>query len=256
MSFVRRAYHTALSLGLDPRRFYRSVRGAPKYFMDYNRYRRTTNDGLPPLGTPYPILTETSDEAGTTKGHYFHQDLWAAEKIIGLRPKIHIDVGSRIDGFVAHLLAARVPVRVLDIRPLNSVVRDLTFLQGDAVRMEGFPDRSVESLSSLHAVEHFGLGRYGDPIDPLACFEAMKHFARVLAFGGRLYFSVPVGRERVEFNAHRIFDPLRPLKCFPELTLLSFAGVNDSGDLVTNSTPQDFQDAEYSCGLYEFTRAE
>jgi hypothetical protein len=28
------------------------------------------------------------------------------------------------------------------------------------------PDGYCDSLSCLHALEHFGLGRYGDPIDP------------------------------------------------------------------------------------------
>ncbi|WP_235852458.1 DUF268 domain-containing protein [Helicobacter vulpis] len=69
-------------------------------------------------------------------------------------------------------------------------------------------DQSVESLSALCSVEHFGLGRYGDPIDPDGWRKALKSFQRVLKPGGKLYLSVPVGKEnRVCFNAHRIFHP-------------------------------------------------
>ncbi len=98
---------------------------------------------------------------------------------------MHLDVGSRLDGFIAHLLAF-MEVEVIDIRPLNINVPGLRFTLGDATVLERKSD-SVESLSSLHAVEHFGLGRYGDSIDPEACFKAMRSFARVLKPGGVLY---------------------------------------------------------------------
>ena len=75
-----------------------------------------------------------------------------------------------------------------------------------------FADGSLESLSTLHAVEHFGLGRYGDPIHPDGWRRAAEALARVLAPGGRLYFSVPIGRERLVFNAHRVFSPERCLR--------------------------------------------
>ncbi len=52
-------------------------------------------------------------------GHYFHQDLWAAKKIFKRRPMTHVDIGSRVDGFVAHLLVF-MPVTAVDIRYLDS----------------------------------------------------------------------------------------------------------------------------------------
>jgi Caenorhabditis protein of unknown function, DUF268 len=94
---------------------------------------------------------------------------------------------------------------------------------------------SVESLSSLHAAEHFGLGRYSDPIDLDACFKFMDSLQTVLAPAGRLYFSVPVGRERVEFNAHRVFSPLTILRRFSLLQLESFSFVGDDGAIRQNT---------------------
>jgi hypothetical protein len=116
------------------------------------------------------------------------------------------------------------------------------------------PDDSVESLSSLHAVEHFGLGRYGDPLDPLACFTAMRAFARVLAPGGHLYFSVPIGVERVEFNAHRIFDPVRVLDTFAALELVEFNVIAGDGTFRAGVDPADFRDVADSTGLFVFTK--
>jgi SAM-dependent methyltransferase len=201
----------------------------------------------------YPVLDDKSAEAGAASGVYFHQDLWAARKVCDRRPPRHLDVGSRIDGFVAHLLTF-MPVEVVDIRPLTSDVSGLRFVQEDGTTLETIPTASVESVSSLHAVEHFGLGRYGDPIDPDATFAAMRALARVLKPGGYLYFAVPIGRERVVFNAHRVFAPATVISNMDELTLESFAAIDDSGRLHDPAKPGDYTNADYSCGLFEFRK--
>ena len=244
------------AFGVDPVRTLRGVRNIPRYLRDLARYRRAAAGGQFPLrlASLFPVLADYDDAAGETRSHYFHQDLWAARRVFAARPAEHVDVGSRIDGFVAHLLTF-MPVTVLDIRALESNVEGLTFVQSDATDLARFPDASVGSISSLHAVEHFGLGRYGDPVDGEACFRAMRSLARVLAPGGRLYFSVPVGRERVAFNAHRIFDPHTVLSAFAGLELVSFAAVDDQGNLRAGLAPGDVASAEFACGLFEFTRA-
>ena len=201
-----------------------------------------------------PMLADRFEAAGSASGHYFFQDLWAARKIFAVRPSRHVDVGSRIDGFVSHLLTF-MPVEVLDVRPLSSSIAGLTFLQEDATELNRIADGSLPSVSSLHAVEHFGLGRYGDPVNPSAAALAMKNLARVLAPGGRLYFAVPVGVERVEFNAHRVFDPRTVLREFQTLDLVSFSIVDDAGNYLEGVDPAKYSGARFSCGLFEFTRA-
>ena len=164
-----------------------------------------------------------------------------------------MDVGSRVDGFIAHLLVFR-PVTVIDIRPLESPISGLRFLQDDATDMVQVENDSVESLSSLHVAEHFGLGRYGDPVDPRACFRFMASLQRVLSPGGMLYFSVPVGRERVEFNANRVFAPNTIIQSFPKLRLVSFSFVGDDGCFYENQDPLALPENELACGLFEFTK--
>lgn len=234
------------------------VTGLPRYVRDARAYAAARGGrGRFPLEPTslYPIVSDYRESAGLASGHYFHQDLWAAQKIFARKPPKHVDVGSRIDGFIAHLLVF-MPVEVLDIRPLESNLQGLTFTQEDATTMARFASGSVDSLSSLHAVEHFGLGRFGDPIDPDGWSKAMRSLARVLAPGGRLYFSVPIGRERLVFNAHRIFSPRTVLDTFAEagLGLVSFSAVDDAGDLVPDTDPARFEGAHNTCGLFELTR--
>ena len=241
-------------IGIDFGRLGRTLLGLPRYWGDLARYRSCAPQRFP-VRLPYlkPMLLDYASQAGVADGHYFFQDLWAAQKIFAARPERHFDIGSRIDGFVAHVLSF-MPVIVMDIRPLTSDVPGLTFVQADATNLVGISDDWVESLSSLHATEHFGLGRYADVIDPEACFNAMAAMQRVLRPGGRLYFSVPIGFERLEFNAQRVFDPRTIPATFYGLQLVSFAVVDDAGVFHPQANPEDFTRARYACGMFEFTK--
>ena len=241
--------------GLDLMQFTLAVLNTPRFIRTMVAYRRRWKGGKFPLhiGLLYPQLTDWLDSAGVANGHYFHQDLWASRKIYEIQPKKHIDIGSRIDGFVAHVLTF-MPITVIDVRPLKSDIPTLTFAQADATNLSGFADDSVESLSSLCAVEHFGLGRYGDLVDPDACFVVMREMARILQPGGRLYLSVPIGIERLEFNAHRVFSPKTIIDTFKGFEIVSFAAVDDEGNFRDNVKPEDFLNARSTFGLFEFTK--
>jgi SAM-dependent methyltransferase len=256
----RLAQRTLASLstfGLEPILFVQSLGRLPRFAIEAIRFRSRSHDVAIPMRVDYfhPVLSDYDADAGVANGHYFHQDLWAARRIFATRPDHHLDVGSRIDGFVAHLLVF-MPVAVVDVRPLNAEIAGLQFVRGDATSLDAWADNSVMSISSLHAVEHFGLGRYGDPIDPSGSSQAMAALARILAPGGRLYFSVPIGKERIEFNTHRVFAPETILRTFRQhsLQLVAFAAVNDFGELIQGAEPSSFSMAQYSCGLFEFTK--
>ncbi|RZU41358.1 DUF268 domain-containing protein [Edaphobacter modestus] len=227
----------------------------PSFLIDLYKYRAMNTSSTFRLNflDMFPILSDRKDNAGVASGHYFHQDLWAARKIFERHPSQHIDIGSRLDGFVAHLLVF-MPVTVVDIRRLESNLTGLRFLQDDATELSSMADNSVDSISTLHAAEHFGLGRYSDPIDPMACFKFINALQRVLAPGGRLYFSVPIGRERVEFNAHRVFAPKTILDSFSSLRLVSFSFVGDDGQIYEEVDALKIPESELACGLFEFTK--
>ncbi len=253
-SWLKRAFDVASACGLDVYRAH-SLRHLPRFVIEARAYQREARDGAFTIhGRDLsPILTDYTTEAGVASGDYFVQDLWAARRIYERQPARHVDVGSRVDGFVAHVLTF-MPVTVVDIRPLTSAVEGLTFVQADARDLSAFADGSVESLSSLHAVEHIGLGRYGDAVDAAGWKTAIRELVRVLAPGGRLYFSVPVGRERVEFNSQRVFAPSTIIEAFQPLPLAAFACVPVDGMLHRDLTPDEAGRLEYACGLFEFGR--
>ena len=170
----------------------------------------------------WPIITEKYAYAGGVN-NYFFQDLWAAKRIIRSKVKEHFDIGSRLDGFIAHLLAADINVTMIDIREFPGEVERLNTIMDDATSLRQISDESIESMSALCSLEHFGLGRYGDEIDPEACFKCFDNIQRKLKKGGRLYLSLPIVKERVEFNAHRVFYASTVMACFNELHLEEFS---------------------------------
>ena len=201
------------------------------------------------------IADEKHKEAGTPCHHYFAQDIWGGNKIFRNAPERHYDIGSRLDGFIAHLLTFR-EVYYIDIRPLPYEIPGLHFVQGDATILSGMEDGSIESLSCLHAMEHFGLGRYGDKINPDAYRKAAESMQRVLRKGGHLYIGVPIGpADRLLFNAHRIFSVQTVLSLFEGMALRDIAIVEPEGVAAKPIGGQDYQDIqEDSCGLFEFVK--
>lgn len=223
----------------------------PWFLRTRREYTRRSDEPVPILDT-YPAFLDRRAGAGSARGHYFHQDLWAARRVFESRVAEHVDVGSRVDGFVAHC-ACFTQVTYVDIRALDADLPNLRSRVGSVLSLP-FEDESVPSLSCLHVVEHVGLGRYGDPVDPQGSLKAMRELTRVLAPGGSLYFGVPVGRERVCFNAHRVLSPRTVVGAFASLELAAFAAVDDRGDLVDPANIDDFGAADYACGLFHFRR--
>ncbi len=202
------------------------------------------------MGDLFPILDErTSTTSFDT--HYFYQDIWAFRKIHESGATAHVDVGSKVDyvGF----LSAITSVTFIDIRPLITDLPNLESKSGSILEMP-YPDKSISSLSCLHVAEHIGLGRYGDPLDPLGTVKACKELQRVLATGGNLYFALPIGNPRVCFNAHRIHSTEQILRYFEGLKLVEFSFVDDKGRFLQNVGTEVAQGAKYGCGLFHFTR--
>lgn len=183
--------------------------------------------------------------------HYFYQDAWAARRLAEAPPARHVDVGSRVD--LVGFLTAICPVTFVDIRPLEADLDDLECVAGSLLDLP-FASQSLGSVSCLHVIEHIGLGRYGDPLDPAGSTTALLELQRVVAPGGQLLVSCPVGAPRTCWNAHRIHAPGAIPSLLDALELIEFAGVDDDGVFLRHRRPADLAGQRYACGMYHFRR--
>lgn len=198
--------------GLDPRIALRSLRGLPVYLRDWAAFRKGYTGKVKFM----PCLHDRYEEGGATKSEYFWQDLLVARAIHAAKPVKHVDIGSRVDGFVAHVASFR-EIEVFDVRPISTAVPGVVFRQADLMNPTSLSTTEgggyCDSLSCLHAIEHFGLGRYGDPVNPQGYQRGIANMAQLLQLGGTFYLSTPIGQERVEFNANWVFDPRSIVRC-------------------------------------------
>lgn len=205
----------------------------------------------------WPFLMDRYESAGTINPHYFLQDIWMAKRVIESGKNDHFDIGSRVDGFVSHLLSSNISVNLVDIRKLDIDYSGLNFILGNALDLSVFKSETIDSLSSLHAVEHFGLGRYGDQIDPDGWAKALHEYSRVLSQKGRLYLSVPIGSEDfLCFNGCRVFKPTTVINEMKELKLIEFAYINNLR-IIENTEADAFDlkgNKPTTCGLFIFEK--
>ncbi|UCG48056.1 MAG: DUF268 domain-containing protein [Phycisphaerales bacterium] len=223
----------------------------PSYVRDLYKYSKMKGAEPIRLVDTYPCLFDKRLTSGID-AHYFYQALWAFKRIRSLAPELHVDVGSDVN-FVA-LLTAITNVHFVDIRPLDACcIENLEVKQASILDMP-YGDGSLESVSCLHVAEHIGLGRYGDPLDPLGTRKAAAELTRCLAPGGNLFFSLPVGKQRLCFNAHRIHSPKQIIDYFSTLSLVEFSGADDHKRFMEDIDVDTLGDSRYACGMFWFTK--
>lgn len=238
-------------LGIDPIRFATSIRNFPLYLKTGIQFISKGPKGKLQFS---PALLDFRDEAGSAKGHYFWQDLITAKLIHSRNPNRHVDIGSRIDGFIAHLLSFR-SVEIIDVRPFKANIPELISLLGNA--QENLVEKHGEfpSVSSLHSIEHFGLGRYGDPVDPTGHVRGLLSISNLVQIGGFLYISFPIGNPATQFNAQRIIHPEWPLDVLKDFVLDQFILIPWRDEPVYELLPSEVNLSIHGqCGLYIFKR--
>ena len=238
---------------LDIPRLGRVAAGYLRFARELRRYRRLPGAERIRALDLYPCVTDKV-AATPLDLNYFLQDTWAARKVFDAAPDYHVDIGST--ALLVGILAQYTHVCSVDIRPLQVTLEELETRKGSILDLP-FADRSLKSISSLCVIEHIGLGRYGDPLDPRGTDRAAAELQRVLAVGGNLYVSVPIDPTgRVYFNAHRSFPHAELLKKFPELQLADVLFIQHGRRFTLLQFPEiDFAAAEV-VGLYHFRREE
>lgn len=262
MKLYKKIKYVLSLLGFNPTVMINFFRGIPLYLHDLwvikKQLRKAENKDFNKISF-VPMMGCRYNTNGNMKGHYFHQDLLVAKKIYANNPKKHVDIGSRVDGFVAQIAVFR-EIEVFDVRPQISNTKNIEFKQADFMKLPESLINYCDSVSSLHAIEHFGLGRYGDPVDSEGHVKGINSIHKMLKQGGKFYFSVPIGPQRIEFHAHRVFDISYLLRLLEPLFFVnSFSYVDDSGNLNENINLEESQIKKnygcyYGCGIFELTK--
>ena len=125
------------------------------------------------------------------------------EPLEGLRVAV---IGSVEPWYEAVCLAFGAAVCVtVDYNPARYAHDRLEWMPVGALRQQVLRDKAgfepFDVALCISSIEHDGLGRYGDPVDPDADLTAMDFLRRVVRPGGRLLLAVPVGGDMVRSHA-------------------------------------------------------
>jgi len=238
---------------IETRTLFRCPYRYTQFFLDLLKFRKATKSASVRFLDLYPCLYDKSSTTGYDV-HYTYLNAWAMRRIYSNRPSKHIDIGSQIS-FVTQL-SAIIPVEFVDIRPVVISLENLSSKHGTILSLP-YDNCSVESISSLHVIEHIGLGRYGDLINPDGSKQAIAELCRILRPGGHVYLGVPVGIERVCFNAHRVLSSATIVEWFRSngCSLTAFSYVDDRGIFHSDAQPLDCSDENFGCGMFVFSRS-
>ena len=232
-------------------RFPRKVARLFEFFGEYldfkkkndNRFSVKLKDVYPCLGDKLP--------ATPFDQHYIYHPAWAARILAKTRPAYHVDFSSILS--FGSIVSAFIPIKFYDYRVVNLQLSNWESGFADLNKLP-FETDSQPSISCMHTVEHIGLGRYGDPLDAKGDLKAINELKRIVQPGGDLLFVTPVGRSRIEYNAHRIFSYEQVVDYFAPLRLMEFSLVPDGGGLIENASKDLVHQQEYGCGCFWFKK--
>lgn len=253
--------HLFKIIGLSPKQFFLAFKGLPYFFRNRKEIRKQLSKTQIPFSVTnyYPCPADRFEKAGTIPLHYFHQDLYVAQRLFKNNPVKHVDIGSRIDGFIAHVATFR-KIEVMDIREINESIPNVVFIRADI--MSDNPDLSnyCDSISCLHTIEHFGLGRYGDPVDVNGHIKGLNNIIKMLKKDGRLYLSTVIGPQRIEFDAHRVFSVKYLFDWLKnDFSIERFTYIDDDNNfhpsaVLSDKNISDNFGCNYGCGIFELIK--
>lgn len=226
------------------------------FILDYLKYKKLDLNNKFEMNwkNRYPCLNDKTEQTLFDR-HYIYHTAWAARILSATKPKKHIDISSSL--YFSSIVSAFIPIDFYDYRPPQLKLSNLRVGKADLLSLP-FKDDSLPSLSCMHTIEHIGLGRYGDPLDPEGDLKAINELIRVLAPNGSLLFVVPVGgKPKIMFNAHRIYTYKQILKYFSQLKLKQFVLIPEEtkdGGLVINPSKELLNKQTYACGSFWFTK--
>ena len=176
---------------------------------------------------------------------------WAARVLAKTKPELHIDISSILN--FSAVTSAFIPIKFYDYRPAHLQLNNFESDFADLKKLP-FENNSIESISCMHTIEHIGLGRYGDELDVTGDIKAIDELKRVAQPNGTILFVTPIGKPKIEFNAHRIYSFEQIISYFEGCELVEFALIPDEGGLIINPDPALVKTQKYGCGCFWFKK--
>jgi hypothetical protein len=133
-------------------------------------------------------------------------------KDMGLQGKRVLVIGSEkpwVEAIVLSLGAAH--VTTLEYGAIQTDHPQISTLTPDAMR-KAYQVGTLEFFDAVvthSSIEHSGLGRYGDALNPWGDLLAISRAWCVSKPGAKMYLGVPIGKDKIEFNGHRIYGKIR-----------------------------------------------
>ena len=202
----------------------------------------------------YPCLTDKTKKTHFEKQYIYHS-AWAVRCIKNINPQLHSDFGSIL--YFSTILSAFIPVDFYDYRVANIELSNLKSKFSDLTNIK-IESNSLLSVSCMHTIEHVGLGRYGDPIDPEGDLKAISELKRITKKNGALLIVVPIGRiQSVVFNAHRIYEYNKFISYFDGFELVEFSYIpeeDNRGGIIINTSGNIVENDTLGCGCFWFKK--
>ena len=232
-------------------RFPKNVVRLFEYLTELKRFKKN-NDGRFSVAASdvYPCLTDKIKQTPFDH-HYIYHPAWAARILAQTKPALHVDFSSILS--FGSIVSAFIPIKFYDYRPADLKLSNWHSGFADLTQLP-FETNSQSSVSCMHTIEHIGLGRYGDPLDPQGDLKAINELKRIVQPGGDLLFVTPVGRSRIEFNAHRIYSYQQVIEYFAPLQIEEFSLIPDEGGIINQADPALVSQQNYGCGCFWFKK--
>ena len=157
--------------------------------------------------------------------HYPETDDWLREALekYPVDKKELVLIGSEEPYYEGIVIAAGATVTLVEYQSVTSNHPKLKTTTAASFEAD---NKLFDGAVSISSIEHSGLGRYGDLLDPDGDLKTMRTLFNKLKKDSLYYLAVPIGIDQILWNAHRVYGRHR----FP-LLVAGFEVVDSFGFL-------------------------